>query len=269
LKQTGKLGNQYDLLGIVNRRVAWEVMSEHGLRARLGRTLERAGVSTLRPDPGRLDSAVEALRPVFQNEVGGLRTLSRERLRAFLMGLLLHLRQQGGILHPFLDEYISQSGNTYLLGRPTHMPRFGPASRAPGFYTDSAVPRSSFERVLSGSGNRTWCAGWTSACFIELEPLVGEYLDRIVPPSLSALVRAGLLEERRTTRGDHRVWGLRPDALLLSLNVERLRCMQCHHEIAAAADEVPFWEAAPCLRLFCGGTYVRDRSDDQAYYRSL
>jgi DEAD/DEAH box helicase domain-containing protein len=85
LKQSGKLGNQFDLLGIVDRRVAWEVMSEHGLRARLGRTLERAGASTIRPDPRRLDNAVEALLPVLQNEVGGLRSLSRERLRAFLL----------------------------------------------------------------------------------------------------------------------------------------------------------------------------------------
>jgi DEAD/DEAH box helicase domain-containing protein len=75
-------------------------MSKQRLRARLGRTLERAGASTVRPDPRRLNNAVEALLPVLQNEVGGLRSLSRERLRAFLLGLPLHLRQQGGIFHP-------------------------------------------------------------------------------------------------------------------------------------------------------------------------
>jgi len=269
LRETGKLGNQFDLLGIVDRRVAWEVVSEHGLRARLGRTLERAGASIVRPDPRRLDDAVLALLPILQNEVGGLRRASEERLRVFLLGLLLHLRQQGGILHPFLDDYVNQGGNTFVLGRPRHMPRFGPASRAPGFYTDAALPRSSFERVLSNSGNRAWSAGWASTCFAELEPLVAEYLDRFLPPALAALVRAGLLEERCIARGGHRVWGLRPDALLLSLNVERLRCARCHHEIAAASDEAGYWEGAPCLRVFCGGTYARARSDDQAYYRSL
>jgi len=149
------------------------------------------------------------------------------------------------------------------------MPRFGPASRAPGFYSDAALPRTAFERVLSSSGNRAWSAGWASACFAELEPLVAEYLDRIMPPTLTALVCAGLLEERCIARGCHRVWGLRPDALLLSLNVERLRCARCHHEIAAASDEAGYWEGAPCLRVFCGGAYARARSDDQAYYRSL
>ncbi len=63
-----------DLGNLISLRLRFETVSEYGFNSRIGRTLEKSGVSVIRPDPERLGQAVEQLDQMLPNEMEELRT---------------------------------------------------------------------------------------------------------------------------------------------------------------------------------------------------
>ncbi|MEL6769437.1 MAG: DEAD/DEAH box helicase [Bacteroidota bacterium] len=271
LLATGTLPAGSDLPALVDRRLAWEVMKEVGYHARIGRTLERAGVALVHPDRDRLTAAVGALLPRLQNELGALRDLDAPRLRRFLLGLLARLRTQGALLHPLLDRYVQDGGNTYFLNKDIALPSLGPNTRAPAFLSTHPGKERRFD-ALASAARPTWTQAWAVKCFGDLSPLVEAQTLDLYGIALAALVRADLLDVRHggaLIRGaaEPPVWGLRPDALHLTLAVDRLRCDACGHRASAPAADRVDWVGLPCSRASCAGHYAVDPSGGDYYAR--
>jgi len=265
LKATGGLPADSDLPAEVEKRIGWEILAEYGFGARIGRTLEKSGSSVPYTDPGPLAEAARLSLLEARNQLEGLRRVGEERWWSFILGVLAHMRVQGGMLHPVLERYIQEWGNTYLLNRIPWMPGFGPDARAPSFLTTARGHR--FETLLAGGrGGRTWCEAWAEKCFAERYPFVRELTASVYDILLTTLVRAGILEERVVR--NERLWGIAPSALKVSRQVVQFRCGRCSHHVSVAEEEAPFWEGAPCLRFHCSGAYEReDRKAD--YYGRL
>ena len=73
--ETGRIPDDASLVQLVDRRVEWEIVSEFGHRARIGRTLEKSGGAIAALDPTRLEAATRRLLHVIPNELGELRAL--------------------------------------------------------------------------------------------------------------------------------------------------------------------------------------------------
>ncbi|MEB3174651.1 MAG: DEAD/DEAH box helicase, partial [Cyanobacteriota bacterium] len=262
LLNTGKAAP--NLSDWIDQRLSWEITAEAGLIATVGRSLERAGVCAFALSPSRLQAAVETLLPQLQNEVGALSALAPETLTRFLLGLLRHLRQQGGVLHPEALRYIQNNGKTYVLQQPLFMPGFG--ARAPIYLTDKA---NAFERVLR-QGRRTWCYRWAFKSLFDWSELslIGEQFDLIYDLTLTALVNQQLLELRHTGN-HHRVWGLPPSALHFQTANTPLECDTCGDPHLAPREEAPLWIDSPCLKPHCAGSYRRSAGDRLKFYKNL
>ena len=98
---------------LVQVGTAWSI----GLRSTIGRTLEKMGACAVRVDPVRLEAAIAMLLPSLKNEIGALNQLDETTLRRFLLGLLHHLRQRGGILHSATQSYIEQNGQSLRIAK--------------------------------------------------------------------------------------------------------------------------------------------------------
>ncbi len=266
LHAKGKLRKDGDLRSLIERRIGWEVLSEYGFRARIGRTLEKTSSSVAHVDPALLDGAVERLLTPVRNEFGSLRKLPAEDLRRFLLGMLVHLKDEGGVMHPGWDSYIERRGNTYLISKHIHwMPNFGYRSRTPAFLSSSYIER--FDRLLSNSPtHRTWHQAWAEKCFVVQHAMIASDTDSLYPMVIKSLIAEGILEERSV--GRDMVWGIRPKALVVSGEVSQLRCSECDHNASVATSELDQWTGARCLRFHCHGSYkpVEARED---YYRKL
>jgi len=68
-------------------------------------------------------------------------------------------------------------------------------------------------------------------------------------------------------KGDS-VWGIRPEALMVSTAVRQFRCRRCGHNLSAAEIENRYIETLPCQRFHCHGKY-ESASVEQDYYRKL
>ncbi|RLB65522.1 MAG: hypothetical protein DRH04_10405, partial [Deltaproteobacteria bacterium] len=253
LRKTGYLPSGSDLRRQVDRRVGWEIFSEYGFRTRIGRTLEKTGSSVVCLNKELLRQVVDRLGEALRNEFEGFRNLEEKPLVQFLLGLLLHLKNRGGIMQPVLRRYIDSFGSTYLLNRENWLPNFGPVSRAPVFLTTRKGSR--FDQLFSSSSSRfTWYENWYEKNFRLLTPQLDRDITRdFYHLVLKILVDMGTLEQQVVKK--ELIWGIRPEALVVSPRVRQLRCEHCGHNLSVAAEELPFFEQAPCQRFHCRGRY--------------
>ncbi|MCK4377890.1 MAG: hypothetical protein KAW01_01020, partial [Deltaproteobacteria bacterium] len=221
LRRTGHLPFGSDLYRQVDKRVAWEIFSEYGFQTRIGRTLEKTGSSVVCLDGKLLQPVVERLGEVLRNELGGFRNLDEKPLAQFLLGFLVHLKNRGGIVQPVLRQYVASFGSTYLLNQKNWLPNFGPASRAPVFLTTKKGSR--FDQLFSSSSSRfTWYENWYEKNFRLLTPRLDVDMCRdFYHLALKTLVAEGVLEQELVK--NDQVWGIKPEALVVSSRVRQLR----------------------------------------------
>jgi DEAD/DEAH box helicase domain-containing protein len=266
LRKTGKLPPRSKLLHEVERRIGWEITSEFGFNARIGRTLEKTLSATAYPNPDLLEKVTQALLDTLQNQIGALRELDAEVLRRFLLGFLTHMRHQGAVSHPALKGYIEDKGNTFRLKMIPWMPNFGPYTRAPAFLTERKMGER-FDFPVARQGHKcTWYQAWAERVLGDRELFVSSEIDRFYAILLKGLVEAGILDQQEIQ--GVKVWGIRSDALRISQAAQEFSCETCGNVTVIEESEVSLWGGTPCLRSNCQGVY-RLRPPRRDYYALL
>jgi len=257
LKLHDKLPQNSRLADDVGRRLRWEIYSEYGFSARIGRTLEKSGGSVLCLDEDRFASATEAIHEALKNELEPFRRVKENEVAAFILGLVTAMRQQGGIFHPALEKYIETWGKTYHISqhRIRWMPRFGPITRAPGFVTTKPdVDR--FPRLMSRQGRPTWYEWWASLFFPQLAMPHANLVDNFFEILFTRLEKAGIIRHR--FQDQHYIWGLEPEALRVRTDVIQYRCSRCGHILPASGADAGIWTQMFCFRRNCFGFYQEE-----------
>src|SRR5690606_21322914 len=124
----------------VTRRLALDVLLEHGLRSSVGRTLEATGTAVAEvraPADLLLRSGRSALDDVgAQGTLDGFAPDDHDVV-AWVRGVLERMRNRGAIDHPWFKRFREQDGNRYPIwgGRPRWegMPAFPRGVSAPGY----------------------------------------------------------------------------------------------------------------------------------------
>ena len=255
------------LVALVNERLTWEIVNQFGHRAAVGPSLERSGVCATYFAPNSLDQAVSALHLKLTNEIEALRLASPASVRQFLLGLLHHLRQRGGLLQPATANYIAAGGNTFLWQKYTYMPKIGPTVPRPLFYVNASAKADSFEPVIRSDKRNSWCEDWTTRVFSATSLLLKEQLVDILHSALASLVEVGLLEARPCNGG--RAWGIPLGALYLGAEATVLSCDRCSHQVTTSPLEQASLKGMTCLKIGCSGHYAPDPRTGLAYYREI
>ncbi|MBD2255447.1 DEAD/DEAH box helicase [Nostoc parmelioides] len=255
------------LVDLINKRLDWEVIAEIGLRTNLGASLERTDTCAIYLDSNLLNSACLNLLEQIRNEIGGLENLDQQTLLRFLLGLIYHLRLQGGILHSVTENYIESGGQTFRLQQPLFMPGFGPSSLAPVYFVQNGnFPR--FEALVRPSGKVTWCENWAFKLFSSYTPLIVAQVETLYNLVLNQLVSHEIFGVRETRNGA-KVWGIEQTALYLDITAHHLECDKCGHSITASPHELTLWTDTPCMRPKCTGKYQPSERKTRDFYRHL
>lgn len=269
LVESDKLPAGSALPDLIRRRIDWQVYEEYGLRVRIGRTLTRSSSSAAFVDPARLEAAsAKALEPLTQ--LGGLRQIDAQRLRLFMMGLCRHLLERGAIFQPELpEEYLKSGGkNTFIINQRAHLPNFGKRSRLPVFWSESS--RTDRFESLGQQGARGWYRRWFDRFWFQ-DTLVQDVHRDAYAIIIDALKGVGVLRAYMASVGE--LWGLEPQALLVSAQVEQLQCDTCKAELGIAMSERDHWLGSSCLESSCQGHYIKTDASRRAlrtdYYRQL
>ena len=257
---SGNLPPKSNLLKRVNQRLNWEIHSEYGFDARIGRTLEKSGVSMVHLKPGLLDALCRDLQFRLENEVEACRGTDPEKVYRLVCGFINHLRINGAVYLPFLEGYLKEWGNDYLLSskRIKWMQSIGPATRAPKFLTSKKDLRNRNGIIrflgLYNPSRNTWCDTWVHKLFFNDEIFETADACDVLEIATSELVQKDILKELFV--GSHKIWGLKPEHLNVTGALGQITCSYCGHMSSAAKSEFKIWDGAPCIRRNCPGTYV-------------
>ncbi|MDV8023813.1 DEAD/DEAH box helicase [Rhodococcus sp. IEGM 1330] len=255
------------LRSLLAMRLAFQAHLEAGLNARTGRTLEITSALSVDVDVD-LTSFGEHSREAHQNlpQLSLASSLQSSRYEPWLLGLLDHLRVNGGIVHPWLHTYIKEEGKRWSIwgGSPDGMTKFPRGRPAPSFYTTGVAGDSDLQSL--NPRGESWLTDWTKRC-LEVTPSEARALLTAVVDQLANA--EGPLQRRSGERGAH-IYGLDPAAVLLDdTDVARLECPVCHHVQPSAASRIAIWEGAPCPRMRCTGRLGAVEIEPTNFYRDL
>ena len=263
----------------VKRRLLFDAVMEVGLQGRFGRTLEATGSVGVEVEAGqgaklaaiaRGVLASTAVQDTLEESVAGV---ADARLVAWVRGVLVHLRLQGGIEHEWFRRYLQEDGARWWIwgGRPKGqgMPAFPKDRSAPAFPRVGTVKGS--ELLDSVTSPQSWYARW-AARLLGVSPGYGAKLARVL---LERLVKEGVLTSVQTTSGAT-VFAIPASAVVVSPTTDAglaagdhlLVCDVCANRTYGSATVVSQLAGAPCLLVRCPGTLVR-RPQAPNYYREL
>ncbi len=258
-----------ELMTLISRRLVFETAVEFGLQATIGRSLSRTHAAGVYLDPDKLEAASAALVEPLRNEVPGLRAVTIEQVRVFVLGMLHHLRMRGGILCDEIPGRFLETGgrDIFVFKQWVHLPAFGQKSRLPAFLTDRPGA-ARFDSWLSGGAHsEEWYERWVSRCF-DMMGTLGPDAASLYPLVVYGLTAKGLLKAVDGTNRS-KVYGVLDQALLATTDVAGLRCKSCGHTLSVASPEAPLWLQTPCLTGRCTGRYEPDGATRTGYFGRL
>lgn len=266
-KARGGRGSNRRLMEILRKRLAWEATAEYGLRADIGRSLERSGSSICEPDQRALRTAAECLREdARERNLLARNDLPLEEVLHFLEGLLHRYQRRGGVYHPLLKTYIANGGSPYLLTKRKNplMPFMGRGTKRPLFLVDSAAI-GDLDTWISRGGKATWYRDWLARALgvDRADPGVNDFYAAAV----QRLTLAGLLQSCECKKAT--AYALNPERMLVGLQVHHVRCRACGVRRQVSPQAASRWAGRPCLSFRCGGRYEDLGPVPESYYSRI
>lgn len=232
------------LPGKVKKRLMWQAFSDLTYLSQRGRTLERIGKAVLAVPLARVEDIAARLVPVFREQFGA-QGLELEAVTQWLWGMLTHMRQRGGVMHPELTVYAAD-GNVYALtktsGRGEWLPRMGESTPRPVFLT--LGKHRDFDK-LSGTTRATWYDRWASAALGRQTLLAKGMAAEMYASAVDLLLKDAVLIRSTHHLGD--TLALNPDALMLYSNVAFVATAGNKRRLAVPQEDAPRLLGMPCL----------------------
>lgn len=244
MQSTGHLSPDGRLLERVRKRLAWQAVAEFTYLSRRGRTLDRLGLATLTLPADALDDVVERLTVTLREKLG-LQGLAASHVSHWLWGVLIHLRQRGGVTHPEMEHYASDGalyGFVAVHRREDWLPVMGTKAAHPAMLTLGR--HGDFDRLLPNQG-KSWYQQWLAACLGRdiLLPKQGD--GDIYDAAFEALLADGILIAVDGVPG--RSLAIAADRLLLDTRVVQLRSMRGKRGLTVAENLADRLVGMPCL----------------------
>jgi len=266
-RELGKDKQAKILMYEIEQRLKYEIMLEYGLTGKIGRTLEKSGCSVLSfaPDDIRAIAAVVEERSV--NELGVFTGETSADYERMVIGFLNLMRQNGAFEDRAFDEYTTDSFNGYMLSNDRNR-------WLPGRQSGRNTPRFIVEQL--GGGKKSFDVD---------TPFTGKYSDWIADCSKTFMVEGSnfaqigkFILEEAAKRGvvsvvpsapEYKVYGINKERVYVSSDVVQMRCDTCGSVYAVSAENLEFWQNAPCQRSNCVGHIQNDEASGLGYYGRL
>ncbi|HCG7292893.1 TPA: DEAD/DEAH box helicase [Vibrio parahaemolyticus] len=259
--EDAKLPAKSNLPDLVAKRLNWEVYSEFGLRAAIGRTLERTGEATVDICSDELVALCSKLHAELTDELGGDFTgVTDQDVLYFCLGVLHRMRQKGALNHPALQHYIQDAGETYYLTKidkvtSKFMPNWSNKTRTPEFLSFGKNKR--FDQLIGSKTRPSWYQNWVSKCLgNQHNVMISSHTLTIYTRLMHTLRKAGIVAQFDVKGSE--VWALQPESLKLTTDLVAIGCDQCTERLVIPKAAYHSWQGQPCHNDCCKGHYVRD-----------
>ncbi|MGD9556708.1 MAG: DEAD/DEAH box helicase, partial [Mangrovibacterium sp.] len=252
-----------------DQRMVWEIFTEFGYNAMIGRTLEKTGSSGVYFEENSLKDCWTDLQ-LWLHENDPSEAIREDDFLRFLHFLLHRVRIRGAISHPYLEKFRNRELKLWDLNwnkdrRHYLNHRFGKRSRLPRLITSQLDNRSVLDTTFTRTNN--WFHSYFKKCFI-LSNQSADFINEFYRELIAVIYKRELID--RKTAGEMDNYALNPKKLLVSNKVYTYTCNSCGHEIHVGQDQTDL-RGGHCLNFRCTGIYDRrtDRSLSGNYYQMV
>ena len=252
-------------------RVDWEIASEFGLTAQLGRTLEKTGASASFFKSERIEE-------VYYSMVDWMNGNNMEQMAGkkgdfchFVYGILQRMRTHGAVDHPYLVKYREEALTQWALnwnrdGRHFLNKRLGGSMQFPKlvgvWFTEKNADMLDMA-VLRREGKPNWYSMYFFKQFNDIGisnniGLFNEFMRKL----LDVMVEVGLLDKKPQGGGNY---AIRPEEIWISNQVKHVQCDSCQSRLCVATED-ELAEGTNCLDYKCRGIYSEEIRPELNYY---
>lgn len=245
-------------------RMSWEILSEFGYNANIGRTLEKTGASGVKFEKERLFKVYPTMKGWLDEN--GLAVIDEQALLPFVNGVLHRIRTRGGVSHEYLSKFRGSLNlwdlNWMKDSRHFLNPMFHSRARFPKLVTNGQnTAKGTLDTTLTKGNN--WYRSYFTRTFQNApndHARVAEFYVQL----FAALTDAGVMEH--TANGDDVNFAIVPDAILVEGEVASHTCNTCGSRLHTAfSDDLTVRTA--CLDYSCTGTYSERERSKPNYYQ--
>ncbi len=261
-----------------DERMDWEICSEFGLNAQVGRTLEKTGASATYFDKEKLSSVFESMKEwLAENELAYVAD-DEVRFSRFLNGLLHRMRIRGGVDHPFLEEFRNKflkTGDLNWTYSSKHFlnKNFGDNTKVPKLIgTDSSQP--AIDTLDCTARRNDTSKNWFSIYFTKnfedsSHFMAPSYLliNAFYAKLFEVLVQQGLVNQVNSSNAGVN-YALVPDVIWVEPNVSHYKCDSCQSVLCVGSDD-SLSDGTKCLDYKCMGKYQGPIPLEYNYYQKV
>lgn len=246
-----------------DERMRWEITSEFGFSATIGRTLEKSGASAVKFEEQKLREAFVGMETWLQQN--NLLTIKEADLMPFINGILHRIRIRGGIDHEYLSKFRNEdlrlrdlnwnTDNRHFLNR-----YFGERSRLPKLLTTEPHNRGILDTTFTNTNN------WYKSYFVKsfqmaaYQAIVNDFYKQL----FDILVSVGMLN--KVSDGKEKNYAIVPTAIFIEKKVKQYQCDTCGSTLNVAHSD-QLTNQTKCLDYNCKGSYKPNDYVKPNYYQ--
>lgn len=261
---TGEFSKEF--ISEFDERVYWEILSEFGFSATLGRTLEKTNSSAITINGKYLEGIFKQILPWLTEN--NIQAISKEEFDKFLFALLTRIRLRGGLDHVHLSKFRSNDLKLWDLNwnrdsRHFLNKNYHPRTRFPKLVT--SVPHSSGV-VDSSFAKRT---NWFHTYFKKSFPLTPDnpaLINEFYETLFNTLSNSTILNSVNSKQGVN--YALDPSKWEVSPLNSTYSCNECSSEVQTVLSST-YLQDAKCLNYRCKGSYSIDENRRFNYYNKV
>ncbi|MBC8343891.1 MAG: DUF1998 domain-containing protein, partial [Bacteroidetes bacterium] len=245
-------------------RMSWEVISEFGYNAKIGRTLEKTGASAVSFNERLFEEVFELMKKWMGENL--LDSIDKPSFICFLNGILHRMRMRGAIDHEYLTKFRSRDLNwkwdlnwmrddRHFLNK-----MFGQFTRFPKLVCNYMHSRNILDTTFARQTN--WFHAYFKKSF-SLAPdnpaLINDFFELL----FEKLADKQLLNSVKSNEGNN--FAILPEQLFVSKHSSRYQCSSCTSVIHVIKDDT-VTDGMMCLDYRCTGKYQNMPGEELNYY---
>ena len=246
-----------------DNRLFWEIISEFGYNAAIGRTLEKTGSSAPSFNSDKLKEAFITTSPWMAANM--MDSVGEDSFVKFLNGLLHRTRIRGALDHPYLSKFRKQDLKLWDLnwmrdGRHYLSRKYHPKSRIPKIVVNYSDNRGVVDSTFAKTTN--WYHAYFRKSFEfvpENKALINEFYENVFK-SLESLDIFNA-----DTAKDGQNYAINPKEIVISNKVTSYQCNKCTSSLNVTQEDA-YVEGVSCINYRCSGHYSKSNVKQFNYY---
>ena len=244
-------------------RIHWEILSEFGYNASIGRTLEKTGSSAVSFNKSLFATTYDQIKDWLKKN--NLETIEKEQFINFLNGILHRMRIRGAMDHEFLTKFRTKDLKLWDLNwmrdsRHYLNKNFGQRSRLPKLVCNNPQTRGVLDTTFAKTSN--WYHAYFTKNF-QMAPGNNAIINEFYEILFDQLTSNELLSQQDSKDGGN--YAILPENILVSNKVANYQCNTCSSTLHVT-EEDEMTSNTSCLGYRCSGHYEKSESEKLNYY---